>query len=327
MVKRFVFILLRLKIILEAVLNADDIVCLFGRKNDLDVDHGTALAHPFMGESGGSNRRADSWGKEDVIYHYVDIHFHADARSETENELPKVEKWMHENDVKRLVVLQYQKSMPQNEMQKKQILENFSAFQDKMYRFDVLLPESVPNMRYAIDALEKMKSEGAIGFGEHYGRTRYFDDPLNMRLYQACAEVGLPILFHMDHVCNMDDDQLSHLCNALQLNPKCIFIGHGPGFWKRMRAVDTTMSVHHNLYADISAGSGAKALSRDLEYTREFMIRHSDRVLFGTDGGPWSFGTDRPPQFSLVEALSLPSEVYAKLCWENALELFPIARF
>ena len=91
-----------------------------------------------------------------------------------------------------------------------------------------------------------------------------------------------------------------------------------------MKAADRLMQKYTNLYADISAGSGARAIGRDISYSREFILRHSDRVMFGTDGGPWSFGKPAPPQFELVERLELPADVEVKLCRLNAVALFKL---
>jgi predicted TIM-barrel fold metal-dependent hydrolase len=257
---------------------------------------------------------------------YIDIHFHADARPEGGGELPKVAEWMKANRVDRLIIMQYRKTLPRDEQEAQRMVKNFKAYQGKIYRFCVLLPNDIPNKDAAVKALKKMKDEGAIGFGEHYGRRLSFDDPKCMQLYAACAEVGLPVLFHMDGGNNKDDADLSHLENALKSYPKCVFIGHGPGFWAKMKVVDGLLGKHKNLYADISAGSGANAVGRDKEYSRAFLARHADRALFGTDGGPWSFGKKSPPQFELIESLKLPPDVKAKLCRENAELLFKLDR-
>jgi len=256
--------------------------------------------------------------------YYIDIHFHADARPDGGGDLPKVAQWMETSRVDRLIVMQYEHTLPRDESEAKRLVENFRKYQGKIYSFCVLLPSDIPSKEAAVKALGKMKDEGAIGFGEHYGRKLYFDDPKCMQLYAACAEVGLPVLFHMDGGNNKDDADLSHLENALKSHPQCVFIGHGPGFWARMKAADKLLGKHTNMYADISAGSGAKAIGRDREFSRAFLTRHADRVLFGTDGGPWSFGKEPPPQFELVESLKLEADVKAKLCRENAVSLFTL---
>jgi predicted TIM-barrel fold metal-dependent hydrolase len=253
---------------------------------------------------------------------YIDVHFHADARPQGGGDLPKVDEWMKSNNVSRLVVLQFDKTQPRNEQEAQSIVENFKAYKGRMYRFCVLSPKNVQDKEAAVKILKKEKADGAIGFGEYYGSGREFDDPKSMQLYAACAEVGMPVLFHMDNSNNKDDAGLSHLENALKSYPQCIFIGHGPGFWAKMKAADILLGKYKNLYADISAGSGFRAIKHDLASSREFMVRHADRVLFGTDGGPWSFGKKAPPQFALVESLGLPADVKAKICRKNAEELF-----
>ncbi|NIR43620.1 MAG: amidohydrolase, partial [Gemmatimonadetes bacterium] len=79
--------------------------------------------------------------------------------------------------------------------------------------------------------------------------------------------------------------------------------GHAQGFWASISgdvtpaemqgyptgkvapggAVDRLMEAYPNLYGDVSAGSGANAFMRDMEFGRAFIIRRADRLLFGTD--------------------------------------------
>jgi len=43
------------------------------------------------------------------------------------------------------------------------------------------------------------------------------------------------------------------------------------------------MADYPNLYADLSAGSGYNALTRDEEFTIGFLERNSKQILFGSD--------------------------------------------
>ena len=43
------------------------------------------------------------------------------------------------------------------------------------------------------------------------------------------------------------------------------------------------MSDYPNLYADLSAGSGYNALTRDEEFTAGFFERHRKQIVFATD--------------------------------------------
>ena len=69
----------------------------------------------------------------------------------------------------------------------------------------------------------------------------------------------------------------------------------------------------------------AAVLNRDRTYTRKFLIRNADKILFGTDAGWWSFAkglSDREVQFRLFEEFDLPEEVLAKIYRGNAEKLF-----
>jgi predicted TIM-barrel fold metal-dependent hydrolase len=80
------------------------------------------------------------------------------------------------------------------------------------------------------------------------------------------------------------------------------------------------MDKHANLYGDLSAGSGAWAISRDLEFGREFLIRRQDRIMFGTD---FLAPKQDVPQFELFEEklTDLPPDVQAKVFRDNARKL------
>ncbi len=74
-------------------------------------------------------------------------------------------------------------------------------------------------------------------------------------------------------------------------------------------AIDRLMDTFPNIYGDLSAGSGANAISRDPVFGREFLIRRQDRLMFGTDylqpGQP-------VPQFQILASLKLPAPMCEK---------------
>jgi predicted TIM-barrel fold metal-dependent hydrolase len=71
-----------------------------------------------------------------------------------------------------------------------------------------------------------------------------------------------------------------------------------------------------NLYADLSAGSAYTALTRDVEFTRDFLIEFQDRILYGRD-----YFDNRMQE--LLNALELPNDVLTKIYAGNALRLVP----
>jgi len=46
---------------------------------------------------------------------------------------------------------------------------------------------------------------------------------------------------------------------------------------------DRLLSDFPNLYGDLSAGSGLNSMLRDEEHARQFLARHQDKLLFGSD--------------------------------------------
>ena len=43
------------------------------------------------------------------------------------------------------------------------------------------------------------------------------------------------------------------------------------------------MRDHKNLWVDLSAGSGYFAITRDINFSRQFLNEFYDRIMFGTD--------------------------------------------
>ena len=78
--------------------------------------------------------------------------------------------------------------------------------------------------------LRRYIDAGAKGFGEHKPQLA-IDDPNSMRLYEACAEVDIPVLFHLDNQANFDVPGLPGLTRVLKAFPKLVMIGHGKGWW------------------------------------------------------------------------------------------------
>ena len=191
--------------------------------------------------------------------------------------------------------------------------------------------------RGLVGMLKRYRDQGCRGFGEHKPGVP-IDDPRNIRLFKACAEVGLPVLFHLDNQRNWDRPGLPGLEKVLREVPDGVFIGHGPGWWasisgqvtkKEMQsyprgpvvpggAIDRLMEKYPNLYGDLSAGSGANAIARDLKFGREFLIRRSRQLLFGTD---FLYPGQPVPQFELMAKLDLPQDVQQRIFRDNARRL------
>lgn len=193
-----------------------------------------------------------------------------------------------------------------------------------------------------VDMLRRYQDAGARGFGEHKALLP-IDDPLNMKLYAACAEVGLPVLFHLDNRANMDKPGLPGLEKILSTFPDLKMIGHGKGWWASIAgnltqndlhvgyprgkvaaggALDRLLAAYPNLYGDLSS-SGAHALLRDPEFGRGFLQRHSSQLLFGTDY--YDLTQKDFLQFGLFQQLPVGDDIERAICWTNARQLLQLA--
>lgn len=271
---------------------------------------------------------------------YVDVHTHLGQTWNTTIPLTAEDllRWMDAHEIAQAVVL----PLVSPESSSFLLTSDFVLAQTQPYR-DRLIPFCCldPRTSYSNGAdglkamLQRWIDAGAKGFGEHKPGVP-IDDPRNMQLYAACAELGLPVLFHLDNLRNTDQPGLPGLERVLAANPGGVFIGHGPGWWASISgdvtaeglggypksevaaggAIDRLMDQFPNLYGDLSAGSGANAISRDQVFGREFLIRRSDRLMFGTD---YLAPQQEVPQFDLFEQqVELPAEVAAKIFRENA---------
>ena len=227
------------------------------------------------------------------------------------------------------------------------VLRETKPHRDRLLPFCDIDPRRLrthlPTQKHVVDMLRRYIDAGAVGFGEHKCMVP-IDDPLNMRLYEACTEVGLPVLFHLDNCSMMDKPGLPGLEKVLQAFPDLTMIGHAKGWWASISgelkqsdlndstpstpvrpggAVDRLMETYPNLYGDLSSG-GAAAMFRDPDFGREFLQRRADRLLWGTDW--YHLAWRNFPQFDLFTRFDLPPEVVTKIASDNARRVLRLAR-
>jgi len=165
--------------------------------------------------------------------------------------------------------------------------------------YDVTKPD-------AEQVLTRAVKDGAQGFGEMKFHVAA-DGPELRRIYALAADLHVPILVHFQEVDHFPDEgtwstgYAQTFASVLKAYPKTTFIGHADAFWanlsadyhneaaypsgliKRGGVTDRWLGDHPNLFGDISANSGNNALSRDPEFTADFLKRHQDKLLFGSD--------------------------------------------
>lgn len=218
------------------------------------------------------------------------------------------------------------------------VLRETKPHRDRLIPFCAIDPRVVMlGAQAKRDQMKKYQDAGCRGFGEHKPGVE-MADARNIALFQACADVGFPMLFHLDNIRNTDSPGLPGLETVLKEVPNGIFIGHATGWWASISgdlgaddlqgypegkvaaggAVARLFDTYPNIYGDLSAGSGSNALSRDPEFGREFCMKYADRLLFGTDY--LEPGQD-VRQFDVLESFKLPEDVQAKIFRDNARQL------
>lgn len=141
---------------------------------------------------------------------------------------------------------------------------------------------------------------GCRGFGENLCGLP-IDDPMQRRVYEACARLRLPVVLHIDRWINRDAPGLPGLERLLRDYPEVTFVGHAQCFWREISAevdpealyptgpvvpggrVEELLSRYPNLMADLSAHSGYNALARDPRHAAAFLERQRSKILFATD--------------------------------------------
>ena len=284
-------------------------------------------------------------GKSPPPGRYVDVHVHIGRVWNDTKDLAVKDllAWMDSRQVAQAVVLPL--TSPESSSQlitNEHVLAETRSHRDRLVPFCCLDPRTSWNGGRAglLDLLRRSVDAGARGFGEHKPGAK-IDDPRSRRLYEACGELGLPVLFHLDEQRNMDAPGLPGLETVLRDHPNVQFIGHGPGWWASISgdakeadlaiypcgpipgrgAIDRLMDAYPNIHGDLSAGSGANALQRDPAFAREFVIRRADRLLFGTD---FLEPGQKTAQFEILEAMRLPPDVEAKVYRDNARKLLKL---
>lgn len=156
------------------------------------------------------------------------------------------------------------------------------------------------------DVLERIKAYhllGCRGIGEQKEHL-----PLNDKRVEAvialCDELNWPITIHFQDGKNGYNQGLAeHLATYLKRYKKVRILAHAQTWWanisadvppaektlyptgpvKRGGLIERLLGEFPNLYADMSAGSGFNALSRDEEYTAQLIEKYPRQFLFGCD--------------------------------------------
>ena len=203
----------------------------------------------------------------------------------------------------------------------------------------------VTDLPEARQEIAKYLDLGAIIIGEQKFAVA-LDSPESQLLYALAAEYRVPILMHLQHgTYNLGFERLPQMLTKF---PNTIFIGHAQTWWANIDRnhvdqnslypkgpvvagglTDRYLADFPNLFADMSAGSGLNALTRDEDHARGFLDRHQNKILYGSDCDD-RVGSGAACQGSktiaAIRKLAPTKEAERKILFENAQSLFRLPK-
>jgi predicted TIM-barrel fold metal-dependent hydrolase len=172
------------------------------------------------------------------------------------------------------------------------------AIARKLPKEYVFFANELPDIPEARPVIESYLKMGAIGIGE-----QKFGVECDSKHIDGIAAIAerhrVPVLLHFEF-----DKYNLHLENfhrILERHPKVNFIGHAQAWWCHVDArcepgvmyppgrvtpggvTDRLLSDYPNMYGDLSANSGLNSMLRDEDHAREFLKKHQNKLLFGSD--------------------------------------------
>jgi predicted TIM-barrel fold metal-dependent hydrolase len=203
----------------------------------------------------------------------------------------------------------------------------------------IFFANELPDIPETRPVIEKYLKLGAKGIGE-----QKFPVECDSAAMQLVAEIArdykVPVLMHFQHKTYNLGIERFH--NMLAKYPSVNFIGHAQTFWGNIDKnhqqevmypkgpvtpggiSDRLLSDYPNMYGDLSAGSGLNAMLRDEDHARDFLKRHQDRLIYGSDcddiagAGTKCSGSQ---QLGAVRRLSPDASATRKMLYGNAAQL------
>ena len=207
------------------------------------------------------------------------------------------------------------------------------------FRFGVNEVPDDPNLQ---KTLEKYLKAGAVVIGEQKFKVRC-DSPHIWKIAEVAKEYDVPVLMHFEH--NRYNLGIENFYKTLEKFPEVNFIGHAQTWWgtidlchtqevmyPRSKVVaggitDQLLSNYPNIYGDLSAGSGLNSMRRDEDHARQFLERHQDKLLYGSDcwdSAGQSKGCLGTTSQDTIRKLSKSQKIERKILHDNAKTLFKL---
>ena len=214
----------------------------------------------------------------------------------------------------------------------------FATAHREAFRFGA---NEVPDLDGATREIERYLKRGAVLIAEQkFGVD--CDSAAMRKIYDLAQANGVPVLMHWQF--EMYNYGFERFHRMLEKYPRVTFLGHAQTWWANIDRNHRDQSVlypkgpvtpggltdrylgdYPNMYGDLSAGSGLNALTRDEAFTSDFLTRHQDKLVFGSDcsdaegSGPKCQGAQT---IAAVRRLAGSRAIERKLLYGNARRVF-----
>jgi len=199
----------------------------------------------------------------------------------------------------------------------------------------------VPDIDGATREIERwLKLGGVVVAEQKFGVE--CDSQEMQKIYALAQSHRVPVLMHWQF--QMYNYGFERFHKMLEKYPKVNFLGHAQTWWANVDRnnrdqtvmypkgpvtpgglTDRYLSDYPNLYGDLAAGSGLNALTRDEGFARDFLTRHQDKLVYGSDcsdhegSGPKCQGAQT---IAAIRRLAGTKAIERKLLYGNAKRVF-----
>jgi predicted TIM-barrel fold metal-dependent hydrolase len=206
----------------------------------------------------------------------------------------------------------------------------------------VFFANAQPDKPEAKSVIERYLKMGAIGIGEQKFHVEC-DSPAMRLIAEIARDHHVPVIMHFEYEhYNLGFERFPQFVAKY---PAVTFIGHAQTWWGNIDKnhtqsvmypkgpvtpggiTDRLLSDYPNVYGDLSAGSGLNAMLRDEDHAREFLKRHQDKLMFGSDcTDPFGQGgkCSGSQQIAAVRRLGPDPRAVRKILYGNAARLLKI---
>lgn len=214
----------------------------------------------------------------------------------------------------------------------------FAKSHSKEFRFGA---NEVPDVDGTTREIERYLKLGGLVIAEQKFGVEC-DSKEMQAIYALAAEHRVPVLMHWQF--QMYNYGFERFHKMLEKYSKVNFLGHAQTWWANIDLnnsdqsimypkgrvtpgglTDRYLSDYPNMFGDLSAGSGLNALTRDEDFARDFIARHQDKLVYGSDCSD-HVGSGTACQgaqtIAAIRRLSPNKAVERKLLYGNAKKLF-----